>query len=131
MKLIAEPETAAELAAIIQASAIGKLMERSAKHIGVLYFPPGAGQLSLTHYIQRVIIIHKASGVFCCIALKHIACSLILVLPKGEPVTHPHLRICPLRDDHLKKLIKGVPRSALAERRPQASIRPSTRICDI
>ncbi len=25
----------------------------------------------------------------------------------GEPITHPHLRISPLRDDHLKKLIKG------------------------
>ncbi len=27
----------------------------------------------------------------------------------GEPTTHPHLRACSLRDDHLKKLVKGVP----------------------
>ena len=26
----------------------------------------------------------------------------------GEPVTHPHFRICPLRDDNLRKLVKGV-----------------------
>ncbi len=26
----------------------------------------------------------------------------------GEPITHPHLRISPLRDEHLKKLVKGV-----------------------
>lgn len=26
----------------------------------------------------------------------------------GEPVTHPHIRICPLRDDNLRKLVKGV-----------------------
>ena len=26
----------------------------------------------------------------------------------GEPVTHPHIRICPLRDENLRKLVKGV-----------------------
>ena len=26
----------------------------------------------------------------------------------GEPVTHPHIRICPLRDDNLRKMVKGV-----------------------
>jgi len=25
----------------------------------------------------------------------------------GEPSTHPHIRVCPLREDHLKMLIKG------------------------
>jgi hypothetical protein len=27
----------------------------------------------------------------------------------GEPATHPHLRVAPLRDDHVRKMVKGAP----------------------
>ena len=35
----------------------------------------------------------------------------------GEPVTHPHIRIAPMRDEHIKKLVKGVRASAYARPR--------------